>query len=62
MINRPVQQEIKRNGQFPGKKNPVLLQQKEENVSEETNDDADINAEANKVNDNKKDMVVTMKE
>ena len=62
MINRPVQQEIQWNSQFPGKKNPVLLQQKEENVSEETNDDADINAEANKVNDNKKDMVVTMKE
>ena len=61
MINRPVQQEIQWNSQFPGKKNPVLLQQKEENVSEETNDDADINAEANKVNDNKKDMVVTMK-
>ena len=30
MINRPVQQEIKRNGQFPGKKNPVLLQEEEE--------------------------------
>ena len=45
-----------------GTKNPVLVQEKEENVAEETNDDADINAESNKINDNKKDMAVKMKE
>ena len=39
---------------------PVLLQEEEENVAEETNDDADLNAEANKVNDNKKYMSVPM--
>ena len=42
-----------------GKKNPVLLKEEEENVAEETNDDAGVNSEANKVNDNKKDMVIT---
>ena len=42
-------------------KNPFLLQQEEENVSEETNDDTNVNAEANKINDNKKDMVLKMK-
>ena len=40
----------------------VLLQEKEENVAEETNDDADINEEANKINDNKKEIFVIMKE
>ena len=44
------------------KKNPVLLQEEEENVAEETNDDADVNVEANKINDKKKYMVITMKE
>ena len=44
------------------KKNPVLLKEEEENVAEETYDDADVNAEANKINDNKKDVAVTMKE
>ena len=44
-----------------GKKNPVLLQEKGKNVSEETNYDADVNAEANKALDKNKDMVVTMK-
>ena len=43
-----------------GKNNPDLLQQEEENVAEETNYDTDVYAEANKVDDNKKDMVVTM--
>ena len=43
-------------------KNSYLLQEEEENVSEETNDDSDVNAEANKVGDNKKDVVFTMKE
>ena len=45
-----------------GEKNSFLLQEEEENVAEETNDDTDVKAEANKFNDNKKDMVVTMKE
>ena len=45
-----------------GGDNLVLLQQKEENVAEEANDDADVNIEANKVDDNKKDMVVTIEE
>ena len=40
---------------------PVLLQDEEKYVAEETNDDADVNPESNKVNDNKKDMFVTMK-
>ena len=31
-----------------GKKNPDLTQEEEENVAEETNDYADVNAEANK--------------
>ena len=43
------------------KKNPDLMQQEEENVAEETTEDADVNAEANEVDDNNKDMVVTMK-
>ena len=45
-----------------GGKNTDLLQEEEENVSEETNDDANVNTEANKVNDDKKDLVFTMKE
>ena len=45
-----------------GERNPVLLQEEEENVDEETNDDDDVNAEANDINDKKEDMVVTMKE
>ena len=43
------------------KRNPVLLKEEEENVAEEPNDDADVNAEANKVLDKNKDMVVTTK-
>ena len=43
------------------KKNPVLLKEEEENVAEETYDDADVNTEANEINDKKKDMTVTMK-
>ena len=42
-------------------KNTDLLQEEEENVSEETSDDADVNTEANKVNDKNKYMVVTIK-
>ena len=42
------------------KNNPVLLQEEKENLSEETNYDSDINAEANKINDKKKDMVFTI--
>ena len=45
-----------------GGKNLVLLQKEEENTAEESNADADINAEANTIRDEKKDMVVTMKE
>ena len=45
-----------------GGKNPVLLQEEEKNVAEETNDDADVNEEANEINGKKKDMVVTTKE
>ena len=44
-----------------GKNNPVLLQQEEENVAEETNDYADVNLEENQINDKKKDTVVIMK-
>ena len=44
-----------------GGENPVLLQEKE-NVSEDTNDDADVNTEANKINDNIKDIVVKFTE
>ena len=44
-----------------GGKNQDLLQEEEENVAEETNDYADVNAEANKVNDNNNDMVFKMK-
>ena len=44
-----------------GKKNPVLLKEEEENVAEETNDDAGVNSEANKGNDKNMEMVVTMK-
>ena len=43
-------------------KNPYLLKEEEENEAEETNDDADVNTEAKIFDDNKKDMVVTMKE
>ena len=53
---------IQWNNQFPGKKNPFLLQEEKENSAEETNDDADVNAVANKANDKNKDMVVTTKE
>ena len=42
--------------------NPVLLQEEEENVSEDTNYDANVNAEAIKFNDKNNYMVVTMKE
>ena len=45
-----------------GKKNPVLLQQEEESSSGETNDNADVNAEANEINDKKKDMVFKIEE
>ena len=44
------------------RKNPHLLQEEDENLAEETNDDADVNVEANNLDDNNKDMVVTMKE
>ena len=54
--------EIQWNCQFPGKKKPVLLQQKEENVAEETNDYADVNTEGNKINDKNKYMVVTIED
>ena len=40
----------------------VLLHREEENVAEYTNGDSDVNAEANKVDDNKKDMVIKIKE
>ena len=42
--------------------NLVLLQEEEENVAEDINDDADVNAESNTINDNKKYMVVKIKE
>ena len=45
---------------FRGGENPVLLQEEEENVAEDTNDDAGVNAKANEINDKKKDMVVTI--
>ena len=46
-----------------GKKRIQILSQEEEyNVSEETNDYADVKSEANKINDKKKDIVVKMKE
>ena len=41
-----VKQSVSRGGE-----NPVLLQEEEENISEETNDDSDVNAEANEIND-----------
>ena len=41
-------------------KNPDLSQEEEENVAEEANAYAAVNAEANKINDNKKDVVVTI--
>ena len=44
------------------KNNPVLLQEEEENLAEETNDDAVVNSKANKVNDKNKDKFDTMKE
>ena len=44
-----------------GEKNLVLLQEKEEKLSEETNYDADVNAEANEINDQKKDTVAKIK-
>ena len=43
-------------------KSPDLLQEEEEGIAEETNDDSDVNAEADNVDDNKNDMFVTMKE
>ena len=42
-------------------KNPDLLKIEQENASEETNDDSGVNVEANKVNNNKKKMVVKLK-
>ena len=45
---------------YRGEKNSILLQEEEENVAEETNYDADVNAEANEINDKNKDMVVTI--
>ena len=42
-------------------KNPDLLQEEEENVADETNDYACVNAEANKVDDKKKNMFVKIK-
>ena len=42
--------------------NPVLLQEEEVNLAGETNNDADVNTEANRINDKKKNMAVTMKE
>ena len=42
-------------------KNSVLLQEEEENVAEETNEDADVNSKSNEINDKNKDMVVTIK-
>ena len=47
---------------YKKKQNPVLLQEEEENIAEETNYDAYVNVEANKVHDKNNDMVVTMKE
>ena len=47
---------------YGGKKNQFLLQEEEKYIVEEPNDNTDVNAEADKINDNKKDMVVTMKE
>ena len=44
-----------------GEKNIDLLQEEEENLSEEINDDAHVNAEENKVDNNKKDIVVKIK-
>ena len=38
------------------------MQEEEENVYEETNDDADINAVSNKVDDNNEEIVVTIEE
>ena len=40
-----------------GKRNPCLLQKEEENVDEETNDDSDVNIEANiTMNEEKKTL------
>ena len=47
---------------FGGKNNSVLLQEEEENVAEDTNDDADVNVESNKSLDKNRYIVVTMKE
>ena len=46
---------------FRVEKNPDLLQEEEENVADETNDYACVNAEANKVDDKKKNMFVKIK-
>ena len=46
---------------FRVKKNPVLLQEKEENAAKETNYCAHVNTEANRVDNNKKDVVFTIK-
>ena len=45
-----------------GAGNPFLLQEEEETVAEDTNDYADVNAEANEINDKKKYMVVKIEE
>ena len=41
-------------------KNPDLLRQEEANLSEEANDDADVNEVAKKVDDYNNDMFVTI--
>ena len=43
-----------------GKNNPDLLQEEEEQEYEETNDDADVNPEANKIDKNTSDMFISM--
>ena len=45
---------------YRGEKNPILLQEEEENLAEETNDDADVNSEENEINDKNKDKVGTI--
>ena len=45
--------------QWSSRKNPDLLQKEEENVAEEANDIAAVNAEANKFDDNNNEMFVT---
>ena len=45
-----------------GENNPILLQEEEQNVAEETNDDTAVNTEANEINDKNKHMAVTIEE